>query len=77
MGWPASRPAPRARTSCSAPICRRAPIRRTGIRDAGFREAVARYLEHEWDEVDLEIDWLEAHAPFRKPQAEAAAKSFE
>ena len=45
------------------------------IRDAGFREAVANYLEHERDEVDLEIEWLESHAPFRKPQAETAAKS--
>ncbi len=43
------------------------------IRDAGFREAVARYLDQERDEVDLEIDWLEAHGPFRKGQTEPAA----
>ena len=47
------------------------------IRDAGFREAVARYLEQERDEVDLEIDWLEARGPFRKTPTEAGAKSFD
>ena len=44
------------------------------IRDAGFREAVANYLEHERDEIDLQIDWLEAHGPFRKTEAETKTR---
>ena len=47
------------------------------IRDAGFREAVANYLEHEREEVDLEIEWLESHGPFRKTQAGTEAKTCE
>ena len=42
------------------------------IRDRGFHEAVARYLEQERQEVDFEIDWLSERTPFRKsdPAAE-------
>ena len=38
------------------------------IRDAGFRNAVARYLKEETRQVKAEIDYLAEHAPFgRKP----------
>ncbi len=36
------------------------------IRDAGFRRAVADYLEHERREVQREIDYLGDFSPFRK-----------
>lgn len=36
------------------------------IPDAGFRGAVARYLEMERQEVDAEIGYLGEHSPFRK-----------
>jgi len=37
------------------------------IADAGFRAAVARYLDEERDAVAGEIEALAAHGPFRKP----------
>lgn len=36
------------------------------FRDAGFRDAVARYLEEEANAVDEEIDILTSYGPFRK-----------
>ena len=36
------------------------------IRDRGFHEALANYLEREREEVDLEIGWLSERTPFRK-----------
>ncbi|MEC9345292.1 MAG: GNAT family N-acetyltransferase [Pseudomonadota bacterium] len=36
------------------------------IADAGFRRAVADYLEHERREVEQEIAYLDRHSPFRK-----------
>lgn len=36
------------------------------IADAGFRRAVADYLEHERREVEREIGFLDRHSPFRK-----------
>ena len=36
------------------------------VRDAGFREAVQRYLKDERRHVEQDIEWIEAHTPFRK-----------
>ena len=36
------------------------------VADAGLREAVARYLDHETREIDREIEILERHGPFRR-----------
>ncbi len=36
------------------------------IENAGFREAVARYLEHERREVDAHVDILGDHTPFKR-----------
>lgn len=36
------------------------------IRDAGFRRAVANYLEHERREVEQDAEHLAEHAPFRR-----------
>ena len=41
------------------------------IRDRGFHEALAGYLEREREEVDLEIGWLGERTPFRKAEAPA------
>ena len=38
--------------------------------DAGFRDAIARYLEAERDAVDQEIEVLTSYGPFRKTQQE-------
>jgi predicted N-acyltransferase len=35
------------------------------IRDKGFRQAVARYLDEERTQVRQDITWLEDHGPFR------------
>ena len=43
------------------------------IRDAGFRDAVARYLEEERSYVRREIDWTEAHLPFRHGDGETSS----
>jgi predicted N-acyltransferase len=40
------------------------------MRDAGFAEAVARYLEAERAAVDEDIEILTGYGPFRKPQME-------
>ena len=40
------------------------------IGDAGFRDAVARYLKAEREAVDHEIEVLTGYGPFRKPQVE-------
>lgn len=40
------------------------------FRDAGFREAVQRYLDAERQAVDEEIEILTSYGPFRKPQVE-------
>ena len=45
------------------------------IRDAGFREAVARYLEAERAAMDEEIEVLTAYGPFRRNLAEAPAET--
>ena len=36
------------------------------IRDAGFRQAVARYLLHEKRYVEQDAEWMSARGPFRK-----------
>jgi hypothetical protein len=36
------------------------------IADAGFRDAVARYLERERAHVQADIAWVEEHLPFRQ-----------
>ena len=38
------------------------------VRNQSFRDAIANYLEHERDEIDAEIGYLEGHSPFRKTQ---------
>ena len=38
--------------------------------DAGFRDAVARYLKAEREAVDHEVEVLTRYGPFRKPQVE-------
>ena len=41
------------------------------IRDAGFRQAVANYLEHERAEVGQHIEYLSERGPFRKGERQA------
>ena len=36
------------------------------VRDAGFRDAVRQYLAQERSHVAQDMEWIAAHAPFRK-----------
>ena len=40
--------------------------------DAGFRDAVARYIDQERDAVDQEMEILADFGPFRKPARQEA-----
>ncbi|MEQ8365628.1 MAG: GNAT family N-acetyltransferase, partial [Roseicyclus sp.] len=40
------------------------------VRDAGFADAIARYLEAEREAIDDEIEVLTGYGPFRKAQVE-------
>jgi predicted N-acyltransferase len=40
------------------------------LRDAGFADAVARYLEAERAAVDQDIEILTSYGPFRRPDME-------
>ena len=66
LGLKLSRRARRAITSWRAAICRSRPIRCTGSRMTGFRDAVAEYLEAERSAVGQEIEVLTRYGPFRK-----------
>ena len=35
------------------------------VRDAGFREAIAQFLNDERRYVEQDIEWVESHTPFR------------
>ncbi len=65
-GLGGSRQARRASTSWRAAICRSSPIRLHWIGDAGFRRAVAEFLEAETRAVAQENAIMTAMGPFRR-----------